>query len=269
MNKETGLYWLLCLWDILGILKRVFVSGRFSVLCTAQPHQTPIWVRLHTWTMHVAYVTAIFSCEILLSQKWVFPRFQDLLCTSRQPYKGRPWADCGGHQYPQQVSLLCGIPQCTAPDLLQEAHSCWSGMLFWCFGLWLPLILNWRSCDLPRVAPRSSLITTMQTCRPANVPCWTLRWPCVAATLSRISISRLWRNTALTVKTPGTSPPLLLSSPCPIGLLTSQTWDQMRTSITWAVYRGTRAKMVEQWRVTSFLMLLMWADLSLLWLTEI
>lgn len=62
-----------------------------------------------------------------------FARFQDLLCTSRQPYKGRPWADCGGHQYPQQVSLLCGIPQCTAPDLLQETHSGRSGILVWWF----------------------------------------------------------------------------------------------------------------------------------------
>lgn len=87
----------------------------------------------------------------------------------------------------------------------------------WCVLLRLPLMLNHRPCDLPHVAPRSSLTMTMLTCHLESMPCWTLQWQYVAAIPSRSSISRLWRNTALTVKTPGTSPPLLLSSPCPIG----------------------------------------------------
>lgn len=89
------------------------------------------------------------------------------------------------------------------------------------FLYWLPLMLNCRPCDLPRVATRSSLTTARLTCHLESVPCWTLRWQYVAATPSRSSISRLWRNTASTVKTPGTSPPLPLSLPCPTGLHTS------------------------------------------------
>lgn len=41
----------------------------------------------------------------------------------RQINQGRSWANCSGNQCPQQLSLLCCIPQCTAPHLLQESHS--------------------------------------------------------------------------------------------------------------------------------------------------
>lgn len=135
MNKDTGLYWPLCnknmlkpgeMWEILGV-------QILNVLCKTLPQHPP------QSSTACLYTTILCDSILLLG----FPRFQDFWCTSRQTYEGWPWADCGGHQHPQQVSLLCGIPQRIAPDLLQKAQSCWSGIVF----LWLHLLFyfgyNW------------------------------------------------------------------------------------------------------------------------------
>lgn len=171
--------------------------------------------------MHVAYVTAIFSW-FCCHRNGFSPDFRIYCALPGSLTKADRELIVVATSIHNKC-LYCVVSHSALHRIYSKKPTLADQVCYFDYTLWLPLILNWRSCDLPRVAPRSSLITTMQTCRPASMPCWTLRWPCVAATLSRISISRLWRNTALTVKTPGTSPPLLLSSPCPIGLLTSQT----------------------------------------------
>lgn len=240
MNKDTGLYWPLCnknimlkpgeMWEILGVLKMVFRfwlhKARHSL--SKPPHQ----LRLHTWAMQVVYVTGImprffvikFYCQ-------VFPDFKIYgVLPGRLTKADRELIVVATSIH--NKCLYCVVSHSALHRIYSKKPTLADQVSYfydftWCVLLWLPLMLNYRPCDLPHVAPRSSLTVTMPTCHLESMPCWTLRWQYVAAIPSRSSISRLWRNTALTVKTPGTSPPLLLSSPCPIGSHISLIWDQM------------------------------------------
>lgn len=267
MNKDTGLYWPLCnknmlkpgeMWAILGV-------QILNILCKTLPQPPPSSTAcLYTWTMQDAYVTMglyhhslRFNFTVRFSQisgflvyfqadlrrltvSWLWWPPAPTTSVSTVWY---PTAHCTGSTPKSPILLIRYRIFMTSPVVL----------------LWLQLMLNCRPCDLPHVATRSSLTITTPTYHLESMPCWTLRWQYVTVTPSRSSISRLWRNTALIGKTPGTSPPLPLSSPCPIGSHTSPIWDQMRSFITWAVYQGTRARMVDQWKVTNFLVLLMLA----------
>lgn len=225
------------------------------------PQQPPSC--LHTWTVQVAYVTVgLCQCSFWLNFK-VFTNFRIYgVLPGRLTKADRELIVVATSIH--NKCLYCVVSHSALHRIYSKKPSladqvmCFSNFTF-CVSLWLPLTLNYRSCDLPHAATRSSLTIIMPTCHPGSMQCWTLRWQYAVATPSRSSISRLWRNMALTVKTPGTSPPLLLSSPCPIGLHTSPIWDQMRSFITWAAYQGTRAQMVDQWKMTSDLILLMLA----------
>lgn len=275
MNKETGLYWPLCnknimlkpgeTWEMLGVLKMV---SRFwqslTVLCVTQPQQTSS----SSMSAYLKYARCLCDCEImqlLFAIQFccqVFPDFRIYgVLPGRLTKADRELIVVATSIH--NKCLYCVVAHSALhriyskkPTLADQVSNVYD--FTWCVLLWLPLMLKYQPCDL-HVATRSSLTMRMPTCHPESVPCWTLRWQYVAATPSRSSISRLWRNTALTAKMPGTLPPLPLSSQCPIGLHTSPIWDQIWSFITWAVYQGTRAKMVDQWKVTGFLVLLLLA----------